>query len=112
MNVETDYLFEQREVYDDDTGTLSFGVNGEYEVIKNMRLLAGYTFRDKEMFAQNFLGEDDRDETANIFSAGLEYKVARYVLLRGIYSYTDKSSSVAADEYSKNKFVASGRVIF
>ena len=112
VNVETDYLFEQREVYDDDTGTLLFGVNGEYEVIKNMRLLAGYTFRDKEMFAQNFLGEDDRDETANIFSAGLEYKVARYVLLRGIYSYTDKSSSVAADEYSKNKFVASGRVIF
>ncbi len=113
VTLTADYMLEDRALYEDDTRNLVLGADGEFELVKNMRLLAGYSYSNRRFFSYEFLGErGDADGTTHTFSGGLEYKVARYVLLRGMYYYTDKSSDVADDEYSKNKFLASGRVIF
>ncbi|GAK59794.1 hypothetical protein U27_06779 [Candidatus Vecturithrix granuli] len=112
VNLSADYILEDRDLYDDDTKQMLFGVNTEYEILKNMMLLVGYNYRNKEFFEQNFLAEQEREETTHTFSGGLQYQVARYVLLKGMYYYTDKSSDIAEQEYSRNQFIASGRVIF
>ena len=112
VNLRADYILEDRALYDDDTNQTLLGVDAEYELVKNLRLLAAYNYRQRNFFEQNFLGADDREETSNILSGGLEYKVTRYVLLKGMYYYTDKTSNLPDNDYARNQFVASGRVIF
>ena len=113
MTLSADYTQEDRNLYDDSGDTLTLGVNGEFEVVKNMRLLAGYSYGQQQYFSYEFLeNRNDAEDTTHTFSGGLEYKVARYVLLRGMYYYTDQSSDAPTDEYTKNQFLASGRVIF
>ncbi len=112
VNLSADYILEDRDLFDDETNQLLLGVNTEYEVLKNITLLIGYNYRDKEFFEQNFLAERERNETTHTFSGGLQYQVARYVLLKGMYYYTDKTSDIADQEYNRNQFIASGRVIF
>ncbi|PIE33739.1 hypothetical protein CSA56_10460 [candidate division KSB3 bacterium] len=112
VTVTGDYILEDRDLFDDDTKQTLFGVDTEYELVKNLKVMLGYTYRDKDFFEYNFLAVKDREETTHEFSGGLEYKLSRYFLLKGMYYYTDKSSNVDTEEYSRNKFVASGRVIF
>lgn len=113
VTLSADYTMENRELYNDDTNNLTLGVDGEFEVVKNMRLLAGYSYGNHQYFSYEFLEtRNNGEDTTHRFSGGIEYKVARYVLLRGMYHYTDQSSDSPIDEYSKNEFVASGRVIF
>jgi hypothetical protein len=112
VNLTADYILEDRALYEDDTNQLLFGANTEYELVKNLRLLAGYNYRKRNFFQQNFLGADEREETSHILSGGLEYKITRYVLLKGMYYYTDKTSNLPDSDYARNQFVASGRVIF
>ena len=112
INFSADYILEDRDLFDDETTQMLFGVNTEYEFLKNMTLLAGYNYRNKEFFEQNFLAERERKETTHTFSGGIQYKVARYISLKGVYSYTDKTSDIADQEYNRNQFIASGRVIF
>ena len=113
VTLSADYMQEDRDLYDDSGDILTLGVNGEFEVVKNMRLLAGYSYGQHQYFSYEFLEDrNDAEDTTHTFSGGLEYKVARYVLLRGMYYYTDQSSDTPTDEYTKNKFLASGRVIF
>ncbi|MBD3325757.1 outer membrane beta-barrel protein [candidate division KSB3 bacterium] len=112
VNFSGDYILEDRDLFDDDTTQILFGVDTEYQLVKNLALLAGYQYKDKEFFAQNFLAEPDREETTHTFSGGLKYKVARYVLLKGMYFYTDRSSNLDDQEFSRNKFLASGQVMF
>jgi len=107
-----DYILEDRSLYDDETKQTLVGIDTEYELVKNMKLLAGYNYRDRDFFQHDFLAREDRAETTHEFSGGLEYKITRYVLLRGMYYYTDKSSNIAEQEYSRNRFVANGRVTF
>ncbi len=112
VNLTADYILENRALYEDETKQALFGVNSEYELVKNLRLLAAYNYRRKDFFEQDFLGESDREETSHILSGGMEYKVTRYVLLKGMYFYTDKSSNLPEQDYARNQFIASGRVIF
>jgi len=113
VTLSADYTLEERALYDDESNNLILGVDGEFEVVKNMRLLAGYSYGNHQYFSYEFLDtRNNAEDTTQTFSAGLEYKVARYVLLRGMYHYTDQSSDSPTDEYTKNEFVASGRVIF
>jgi len=112
VNLSGDYIMEGRDLYGDDSTQTAFGIDTEYEVLKNMKLLAGYMYRDKSFFDYNFLAKEDRSETTHTFSSGIEYKMARYLLLKGMYYYTDKTSNVALEEYAQNRFIASGRVLF
>ena len=112
MNLNADYIIEERDLLDDDTTQFLLGVNTEYEILKNMTLLAGYNYRNKDYFEQNFSSVNELETTTHTFSGGVQYKVARYVLLKGMYYYTDKTSDVADEEYSKNQFIASGRILF
>ena len=112
VNLEGDYIKEDRGLAGDEAIQQRFGASAEYDVLKNMKLLAGYNYRKKDFFAQNFIGKEERDETSQVFSGGVQYKVGRHVLLRGMYSYTDKTSNVAEQEFSRNKFTAGGKVTF
>jgi hypothetical protein len=112
VNVSGDYILEDRALVGDETVQKVFGVDAELELIKNMSLMAGYNYRRKDFFAQNFIGESEREETNHIVTGGLQYKIGRYFLLKGLYTYTDKSSNVAEQEFSRNAFTATGRVIF
>ncbi len=112
VNFAGDYIREDRALLDDEAIQTIFGVDTEYEILKNMKLLAGYNYRKKDFFAQNFLAREEREETSHIFSGGVQYKLGRYFLLKGMYSYTDKTSDIPEQEFSRNKFTASGKVIF
>ena len=113
VNLSADYILESRDLYDDDTSQTMFGVDTKYELVKNLRVLAAYNYRKRNFFEHNFLGgSDDREETSQTLSGGLEYKMTRYVLLKGMYYYTDKASNLPDSDYARNQFVASGRVIF
>jgi len=112
VNLDGDYIREERDLFGDETIQRIFGVSSEYEVLKNMKLLAEYNYRKRKFFDQIFLGGEEREETNHIFSGGAEYKVGRHFLLKGMYSYTDKISDIPEQEFSRNKFMASGRVIF
>lgn len=112
VNLDGDYIREDRDLFDDETVQTKFGVNSEYEVLKNTKLLAGYDYKKKDFFAQNFLAVEAREETSHVFSGGVQYRIGRRFLLKGMYSYTDKTSDVAEQEYSRNKFTAGGKVIF
>ncbi len=112
VNLSSDYIMEDRDLAADESTQVGFGVNTEYEVLKNIVLLAGYGYRNKEFFERNFLIQGKREETTHEFSGGMEYKVSRYFLLKGMYFYTDRTSDVEAQEFSKNRFVASGKVMF
>jgi hypothetical protein len=112
VHMSGDYVIEERDLYDDDTTQKMFGINSELEVIKNMSLLAGYNYRQKHFFAQNFLGLSEREETNHIVTGGLQYKVGQNFLFKGLYSYTDKRSNVPEQEFSRNQFTATGKVIF
>jgi hypothetical protein len=112
VNLSADYILEDRDLFDDETTQMLFGVNTEYELVKNFTLLVGYNYRNKEFFEQNFLARQEREETTHSFSGGVQYQVSRYVLLKGMYYYTDLTSDVADQEYNRNQFIASGRVIF
>lgn len=112
VNLSSSYIIEDRDLYRDETTQILFGANAEYEVFNNMALLAGYNYRNKEFFEQNFLLVGERDETTHQVSGGLEYKIARHFLLKGMYYYTDKTSNINEQEFSRNKFVASGKVVF
>jgi hypothetical protein len=112
VNFSGDYTLEDRNLFDDETEQKKFGVDAQYEIIKNLTLLAGYNYAKKDFFARNFLAKENREETSNIFSGGAQYKVGHHVLLKGEYSYTDKTSNIAEQEFTRNKFTASGKVIF
>ena len=112
VNLSGDYIMEGRALYDDDTTQKLFGVDTELELIKNMSLLVGYNYRQKDFFAQNFLGKTQREETNHRVSGGLQYKIGRHFLVKGVYTYTDKRSNVAEQEFNRNKFTATGKVIF
>lgn len=112
VNLDGDYILEDRDLFNDETVQTKLGVNSEYEILKNIKLLAGYDYKKKDFFAQNFLAVEERQETSHIFSGGVHYQVGRHFLLKGMYSYTDKTSDVADQEFSRNKFTASGKVIF
>jgi uncharacterized protein (PEP-CTERM system associated) len=112
VNLSGDYILENRALYDDETTQKIFGMDTEVELIKNLTLLAGYNYRRRDFFAQNFIGKSERQETNHIVSGGLQYKIGRYLLLRGLYTYTDKRSNVAEQEFNRNKFTATGKVIF
>ena len=112
LNVTADYILEDRDFYGDDNTQVLFGVDSEYEVLKNTKLLLAYNYRDRDFFDEPFLETEAQDKTTHRISGGVEYKLARYVLLRGMYYYTDNSSDSAAEEYTRNQFVASGKVIF
>jgi hypothetical protein len=112
VNVSGDYIWEGRALYDDETSQQVFGIDAELEVIKNVTLLAGYNYRQKDFFENNFVGRSEREETNHIVSGGLRYKVGRHFLIRGLYTYTDKQSNVAEQEFSRNQFMAMGKVIF
>lgn len=112
VNFSGDYIVEERKLFEDETVQKKFGVNSEYALLKNMKLLAQYHYRKKDFFARNFLAKEDREETSHVFSGGMEYKVGRHVLLKGLYSYTDKTSNIPDQEFARNKFVASGKVLF
>lgn len=112
VNLSGDYILEDRDLFDDETTQILFGANTEYELVKNFTLLVGYNYRNKEFFEQNFLARQEREETSHTFSGGVQYQVARYVLLKGMYYYTDQTSDIAVQEYTQNQFIASGRVIF
>ena len=74
VNFSADYILEDRDLFDDETTQMLFGVNTEYEFLKNMTLLAGYNYRNKEFFEQNFLAEREREETTHTFSGGYSIK--------------------------------------
>ncbi len=112
VNLSGDYIVEGRALYDDDTTQKLFGADAELELIKNMSLLAGYNYRRKDFFAQNFSGNSQREETNHIVSGGLQYKAGRHFLVKGLYTYTDKRSNIAEQEFNRNKFTATGKVIF
>lgn len=112
VNFSGDYIIEDRNLLKDETVRQQFGVDAQYEIIQNMTLLAGYSYGKKDFFARNFLAREDREETSNAFSGGVQYKVGRHLLLKGAYSYTDKTSNIAEQEFTRNKFTASGKVIF
>jgi hypothetical protein len=112
VNFSGDYIREDRQLLNDETTRKIFGINTEYELLKNMKLLIGYNYTKKDFFTYNFLTWAGREETNHVFSGGVEYKVGRYILLKGIYSYTDRSSNIPEQEFSRNKFIATGKVIF
>ncbi len=112
VNLSGDYVLESRALYDDDTTQKIFGIDAELELIKNMSLLAGYNYRQKNFFAQNFIGKTEREETNHIVTGGLQYKIGRHFLLKGLYTYTDKRSNVAEQAFNRNQFTATGKVIF
>jgi len=112
VNFAGDYIREDRSLLDDNTTQRIFGVNTEYALLKNIKLLAGYDYKKRAFFAHNFLADQDREETSQVLSGGVEYKVGRYILLKGMYSYTEKTSDLADQEFNRNKFTASGKVIF
>jgi hypothetical protein len=112
INLSGDYIRESRDLLDDETSQILFGVDTEYQLFKNIKFLAGYNYRQKEFFEHGFVSQEDVEETSHIFSSGFQYQIGRYVLLKGMYSYTDKSSDASNREYSRNKFTASGKVIF
>lgn len=112
VNFAGDYIREYRDLLADETTQRIFGVNTEYELAKGMKLLAGYDYTKREFFAHNFLNDVVREETSHIVSGGVEYKIGRRFLLKGLYSYTDKIADIAVQEFNRNKFTASGKVIF
>jgi hypothetical protein len=112
VNLTGDYILEDRSLLEDETTQKIFGINTEYGIAKNMKLLAGYDYRDKDFFTYNFITIGERKETSHVVSGGAEYKIGRYVLLKGMYFYTDKTSDISDQEFSKNKFTVSGKVIF
>ncbi len=112
LNFSGDYIVEDRDLVGDETTRLLFGVDTEYSLLKNLTLLAGYQYKNKEFFENNFVIEGDREETTHTFSGGMQYKISRYVLMKGMYYYTDKSSNLETQEFTQNKFVAGGKVVF
>lgn len=112
VNFSGDYIRENRDVNDDETTQHLFGVSTEYEILKNMQLLAGYNYKKRAFFEQNFLFTGTREETSHIFSTGIQYKLGRYFLLKSIYDYTDKTSNVVAQEFNRKRLTISGKVLF
>ena len=112
VNLTADYILEDRDLYDDDTSQMIFGVSSEYELVKNLTILASYSYRQRNYFEQNFQEHDDLEKTTHTLSGGMQYKVSRYVLLKGMYYYTDISTDSSDGDYARNQFIASGRVIF
>jgi hypothetical protein len=97
---------------EDHTTQTVFGIDGQLEVWKGLTLLSGYSYRQKEFFENNFVGRSDREETSHIVNGGLQYKIGRHFLVKGLYTYTDKRSNVPDQEFSRNMFTATGKVIF
>ena len=112
VNVTGDYILEDRALYSDDSTRGLLGIDTEYELVKNLKLLLAYNYQHRTFFQHDIIVRSDVEETTNQFTGGLEYKISRYFLLKGLYYYTDKSSDVDTQTYSQNRFVASGRVIF
>ncbi|PID58237.1 hypothetical protein CSB45_03990 [candidate division KSB3 bacterium] len=112
LNLRGDYLDEARDLYGDDTKQLLLSADTEYELVKNLKMLLAYNYRKRDFFTYDFLEAADREETSHIFSGGLEYKITQYVLLKGMYYHTEKTSNLGDNDYARNQFVASGRVIF
>lgn len=112
VNLTGDYILEDRDLFDDEAVQKIFGVESEYELVKNMSVLARYNYRNKEFFVRNFLSSDEREETTSAFSGGLRYKFGRRFLVNGLYTYTDKTSNIAEQAFSRNQFIVSGKVIF
>jgi hypothetical protein len=119
VNFSGDYILENRALMDDESTQTKFGVSTEYDLwkggsgfLKGLKLLGGYDYNKKKFFAHNFLAVNDRKETDQVFSGGVECKLGRYVLLKGLYSYTDRTSNIAVQEFSRNKFIVSGKVMF
>lgn len=112
VNVTGDYILEGRDLLGDETTQKIFGIDAELELLRNLSFLAAYNYREKDFFAQNFLGREEREETNHVVSSGFQYKVGQYFQLKGLYTYTDKGSNVAEQEFNRNQFTATGKVTF
>ncbi len=109
VDLSGDYILEDRDLLGDETTQLLIGVDTEYEFLKNMMVLASYSYRNKDFFEES---EADREDTTHLFSGGIQYKISRYFLMKGMYYYTDQSSNIDDNEFSQNRFVAGGKVVF
>jgi len=112
INFSGDYIREDRDLFNDEAVQKIFGVDGEYEIVKNMSVLALYNYRKKDFFDLNFGGSAGREETNQVISGGLQYKLGRRWLLKGMYSYTEKTSDIPDQEFTRNQVFVNGRVIF
>jgi hypothetical protein len=112
VNISGNYILEDRDLSDDRAVQKILGIESEYEVIKNMSLIARYNYRRKDFFVYNFLAREDREETSHNVAGGFQYKIGRHFLLNGLYAYTNKTSDVAEQAFTRNKFTATGKFIF